>query len=150
VAEAMPALLQSCQHAGTLPPANLWALWPPPVWCPQTTKPAIRTFLERQFQPYAVSNNGRTDGLLTGYFEPEVEGARKVNARMHAPLLARPTDLVEVDLGAFTDDLAGRRIAGRMRTAVSCHKGPRGNRSRRIGQSCAADCLSGEPHPGIA
>ena len=33
---------------------------------------------------------------------------------MQAPLLARPTDLVEVDLGAFTADLAGRRIAGRM------------------------------------
>ena len=33
---------------------------------------------------------------------------------MRAPLLGRPTDLVEVDLGAFTADLAGRRIAGRM------------------------------------
>ena len=75
---------------------------------------AARTFLERQFQPYAVSNDGRTDGLLTGYFEPEMAGARKADARMQAPLLARPTDLVEVDLGAFTADLAGRRIAGRM------------------------------------
>ena len=81
---------------------------------PEGDETAARTFLERQFRPYAVSNDGRTDGLLTGYFEPEMEGARKADARMQAPLLARPTDLVEVDLGAFTADLAGRRIAGRM------------------------------------
>jgi membrane-bound lytic murein transglycosylase A len=111
------------------PPANLGALWPPPVWiwpssgrvcarrpdrCPQTTNLPCERLWSGSSQPYAVSNNGHTDGVLTGYFEPEVEGARNANARMHAPLLARPTDLVEVDLGAFSADLAGRRIAGRM------------------------------------
>jgi membrane-bound lytic murein transglycosylase A len=129
VAEAMPALLKSCQHADTLstgqsrgtvaaPGVDLAVFWPRVCTAarsvPADDEPAMRAFVERQFQPYAVSNNGHTDGVLTGYFEPEVEGARNANARMHAPLLARPTDLVEVDLGAFSADLAGRRIAGRM------------------------------------
>lgn len=88
----------------------------------------LRDVLEREF--FAVKLSERTprksffglpwvsrrrdEGLLTGYFEPEYEGARRPTGEYSAPVLARPDDLVTVDLGAFREDLAGRRIAGRV------------------------------------
>lgn len=56
----------------------------------------------------------RDEGLLTGYFEPEYLGARSPGGEFAAPILARPEDLVTVDLGIFREELAGQRIAGRV------------------------------------
>ena len=73
-----------------------------------------RAFFERNFTPVLASNNGNEIGLFTGYYEPELNGSRKRAGRFQTPLLARPDDLVMVDLGAFRDNLKGERIAGRV------------------------------------
>jgi membrane-bound lytic murein transglycosylase A len=75
---------------------------------------AARSFFEAQFQPYAVSGDGKDQGLFTGYYEPEVRGNRSPGAGYEATLLQRPSDLMQVDLGAFADDLKGRHITGRL------------------------------------
>jgi membrane-bound lytic murein transglycosylase A len=75
---------------------------------------AARSFFEAQFQPYAISGDGKDQGLFTGYYEPEVRGNRSPGAGFDATLLQRPSDLMQVDLGAFADDLKGRRITGRL------------------------------------
>jgi membrane-bound lytic murein transglycosylase A len=75
---------------------------------------AARAFFEANFQPYAVAADGRETGLFTGYYEPEVRGSRSPGAGYDVPLLSRPTDLVQIDLGAFAEDLKGRRIGGRI------------------------------------
>ncbi len=51
---------------------------------------------------------------LGGFYEPEVKGARSPEGPYQTPLLSRPPDLVTADLEAFSPDLAGRRIAGRV------------------------------------
>lgn len=73
-----------------------------------------RAMLERELQPYAISDNGQVQGLFTGYYEPEVAGAMHRGGRYQTPLLRRPGDLVQADLGAFAVDLKGRSIAGRV------------------------------------
>jgi membrane-bound lytic murein transglycosylase A len=78
------------------------------------TDSAARGFFEVWFQPYAILQDGNADGLFTGYYEPEVRGSRAPGAGYEVPLLGKPGDLVSVDLGAFADDLKGRRITGRM------------------------------------
>jgi membrane-bound lytic murein transglycosylase A len=75
---------------------------------------AARRMLERQLRPYIISQNGATQGLFTGYFEPEVAGSLQRGGPYQTPILRRPPDLVQADLGAFADDLKGRSIAGRI------------------------------------
>lgn len=55
-------------------------------------------------------------GFFTGYFEPQIDASRTRAAGYDTPIYAVPEDLVMVDLGAFRDDLKGRRIAGRVRS----------------------------------
>jgi len=73
-----------------------------------------RSFFEAEFRPLAVSAGDEAEGLFTGYFEPEIAASRTRSAGYTIPLYRRPGDLVSVDLGKFRDDLAGRRIAGRV------------------------------------
>ena len=53
-------------------------------------------------------------GLNTGYFEPELAGSLTPSPRFAVPLYKRPPDLIEADLGAFTDSLKGRKVRGRV------------------------------------
>ena len=76
---------------------------------------ATRAYFEKWFRPLAAhAEGGDGEGLFTGYYEPLLEGSRKKTERYNIPLYSRPPDLVSVDLGAFREDLKGRRIAGRV------------------------------------
>ena len=73
---------------------------------------APRQYFEAWFAPYKAANNSRPQGLFTGYYEPELRGARQPGGAYTTPLLHRPPDLVMVDLGQFRPDWRGERIAG--------------------------------------
>ena len=75
---------------------------------------AQRQLFETWFTPYRAGNNGRSEGLFTGYYEPELRGARQPGGAYTTPLLRRPPDLVMVDLGLFRPAWRGERIAGRV------------------------------------
>ena len=122
-AEAIPALLASCSAIARLPPdrtlggegelaRDAGSLGP--VCAEAATLPpgdaAARAFLERRFRPVALG-----EGTLTGYFEPELNGSTGRSPRYATPLLARPPELVEADLGTLAPDLRGRRVAGLVR-----------------------------------
>lgn len=56
--------------------------------------------------------------FATGYYEPEIEGSRTRDATHQVPVYPRPVDLIEVDLGLFSDAFKGKSIRGRVdRTA---------------------------------
>jgi membrane-bound lytic murein transglycosylase A len=61
-----------------------------------------------------ASAGGNTKGLFTGYYESTLNGSRTKHGPYQHPLLARPDDLVMVDLGEFREELKGQRIAGRV------------------------------------
>lgn len=73
---------------------------------------AARQFFESAFVPLAVEVDGKADGLFTGYYEPLIDASYTRDQHYTIPLYRRPPELVTVDLGAFRDDLKGRRIAG--------------------------------------
>ncbi len=63
----------------------------------------------------ALSSVGGRDGqlLVTGYYEPTLEGSKVASPEYPVPLYGPPgISLVSVDLGAFDEKLRGQRIAG--------------------------------------
>ncbi len=131
VAEALPALLKSCAafdhfpgqrelggtgYAGT---AAAWhSLCRQAESLPSGDDAAVRTFFEERFTPWLATDLGEETGLFTGYYEPTLHGSRRRGGDYQVPLYERPPELVTVDLGEFRDDLAGRRIAGRVQDGL--------------------------------
>jgi membrane-bound lytic murein transglycosylase A len=68
-------------------------------------------FFQRWFEAVQVGD-GRA--FATGYYEPEIAGSRTRGGAYQTPIYARPRDLVEVDLGLFSDDLKGKRVRGKV------------------------------------
>lgn len=121
--QALPALLRSCRRLLSRPDGEAFGVagkvgdWRPVCEAAArvSEKPdAARAFFESSFQPFAASADGDPDGLFTGYYEPLLHGSRTRSDRYRVPLYVRPPDLVTVDLGAFREELKGRRIAGRV------------------------------------
>lgn len=134
-AEALPAFAETCVRLRAMPPdrplgggeaaaarAGRVADWLPLCAEAERIAPgdhaAARTFFERRFRPWLARNVAVQPpdafGLFTGYFEPELTGSRRRRSPDQVPLLRRPADLIAVDLGEFSPDLAGRRTAGRV------------------------------------
>ena len=53
-----------------------------------------RLFFERNFRPARISKLGDSAGLLTGYYEPIVDGSRFPTGIFKVPIYRRPPDLV--------------------------------------------------------
>src|SRR6266851_2247495 len=73
------ALWQVCRRAAPLRP---------------TTPAEAQAFFEENFRPVAIARIGEAKGLLTGYFEPVVDGSRFPGPEFHTPLYRRPPDLL--------------------------------------------------------
>ncbi|MCA3254272.1 MAG: murein transglycosylase A [Alphaproteobacteria bacterium] len=112
---ALAAFRKSCRQVSRRPDPS--GLTQPADWaaaCAATDSDA-RRFFEREFTAVVI---GTGQGLNTGYFEPEIEGSRTPTATASVPIYRRPSDLIEVDLGQFTESLKGRRVRGRVVNAT--------------------------------
>jgi membrane-bound lytic murein transglycosylase A len=75
---------------------------------------AIRSFFETNFAPYRVLNTDGSDtGLMTGYYEPLLQGARKRGGRYQTALHRVPPDMLLVDLSSQYPELKAMRLRGR-------------------------------------
>ncbi len=70
-----------------------------------------RGFFQRYFETIQI---GDGKAFATGYFEPEIAGSRERRRGYETPIYGRPSDLIDVDLGAFSDALKGKKIRGRV------------------------------------
>ena len=69
-------------------------------------------FFLRNFEIVQV---GDGKSFATGYFEPEIAGSRARASGYDVPIYKRPSDLIDVDLGQFSDSLKGKKIRGRVK-----------------------------------
>lgn len=114
--DAWPAFLASCGVDGRRP------RWQAVCNAARDANPAtsgdVRAFFERNFAAFAIAAQAgaRTDavGLVTGYFEPLLYGARTPSGGFDIPLYAPPPDLLTVDLGSEYPQLRGQRIRARL------------------------------------
>lgn len=63
---------------------------------------------------FELAQVGDGKAFATGYYEPEIAGSRDQRPGYDVPIYKRPPDLVEVDLGQFSDDMKGKKIRGRV------------------------------------
>jgi membrane-bound lytic murein transglycosylase A len=75
---------------------------------------SARAFFENWFAPVSVVAGSASDGLFTGYYEPEFSASRTRHGAYQTPIYGLPGDLIGADLGAFKPELAGQRITGRI------------------------------------
>ncbi len=76
---------------------------------------AVRAFFETWFVPNQLrAGDGADTGLITGYYEPMLYGARKRGGAYQTPLYAVPDDLVSVELASVYPTLKGMRLRGRL------------------------------------
>jgi membrane-bound lytic murein transglycosylase A len=120
LADAWPALQASCR-APRMP-----AAWK--GFCADAARISItdtssqRQLLESRLKPWrVVSLSGdarhrtRADmGLITGYYEPMLNGTRRRGGSFQTPLYAVPDDLLTLDLAEAYPALAGTRVRGRL------------------------------------
>ena len=62
----------------------------------------------------SIGDDGKGRVLVTGYYEPELEGSLSPDQRYRWPIYGRPGDMIEVDLGSFLPALQGKSIVGRL------------------------------------
>lgn len=111
--EAWPAFLASCEVLVKK------ADWKEPCTIARDVNPAdtkaIRIFFEAFFVPYQVFNpDGSDSGLVTGYYEPLLHGARKRGGPYQTPLYRTPEDMLTIDLASVYPELKSMRLRGRI------------------------------------
>jgi len=113
VRAAWPAFMSSCSVLVRQP------LWKESCTIARTVNAsddqAIRTFFESFMEPnQVVAPDGATDGLVTGYYEPLLHGARKKGGPYQTPLYKVPDDMVTIDLASVYPELKGMRLRGKV------------------------------------
>jgi membrane-bound lytic murein transglycosylase A len=117
LADAWPAFSAGC--AALLAQAATALIWREP--CAAATiidsgdAGAVRKFFERHFTAYqALAPDGQDSGLVTGYYEPLLNGSRVRSERNRYPLYAPPDDLLTIDLSDLYPELKDKRLRGRV------------------------------------
>ncbi len=57
---------------------------------------------------------GDGKAFATGYYEPEIAGSRVQQPGYAVPIYKRPADLIDVDLGQFSEELKGKSVRGKV------------------------------------
>ncbi|MBT2324373.1 MltA domain-containing protein, partial [Variovorax paradoxus] len=80
------------------------------------SNPAIRGFFEREFSAYQIRDDDRRpDGVVTGYFEPEISGSRNYAPPFIYPVYGQPEDMLFADARKLPpgDATVAARVQGR-------------------------------------
>lgn len=120
-AEAWTALLRSCGARKSLSGAEdaLRARWTDicreALTMPTPDDSGARRFFEIYFVPHEIIGaRGQREALITGYYEPVLNGSWTRTARFRYPLYQRPADLLTLDLEQLYPELRGKPLRGRL------------------------------------
>ena len=113
-AESWPAFLESCKVL-----TNRGSEWKD--LCARARQvdgsntATIRSFYEREFAAYQIRGDDRkTDGVVTGYFEPEINGSRRYGAPFIYPVYGQPEDMLYMDARKISAAQRSSTLAARV------------------------------------
>lgn len=85
--------------------------WAAPCAAAVADEANAQDFFVKWFETVRV---GDGKAFVTGYFEPEIAGSLERADGYTVPVHGPPDDLIEADLGDFSDTLKGKRLRGRV------------------------------------
>lgn len=115
--QVWPAFLASCQamrqpqiraawHAVCTVASGLGA---------QPTDEQIRSFMVQWLEPQRIVNaDGSDSGLITGYYEPLIQGSRWHSRKSSVPVYGVPRDLLQLDFADLYPETKNMRLRGRV------------------------------------
>jgi membrane-bound lytic murein transglycosylase A len=114
LASAWPALLNSCRKLASA--SSSWkSICDDAAAVSAPNEATARAFFETRFEPHLQRAAFlQSKGLVTGYYEPLLNGSRVRTERYRYPLYRAPDDLVMVELGALYPELNNKRVRGRL------------------------------------
>ena len=74
----------------------------------------LRHFIEHNFDPFLVLNDGNADGKFTSYYESQINASFHKHGKYKYPVYGVPSDLVEINLKDFDESLPAKRLIGRV------------------------------------
>ncbi len=75
----------------------------------------IRQFLQANFKPHAIhAERGKTEGLITGYYEPLLKGSLTRTDKYAYPVYSPPEEMLTIELADVYPSLKGMRLRGRL------------------------------------
>lgn len=79
------------------------------------TKEEIIDFFKTNFSLYKSWNDDGSDtGLITGYYQPILNGSREPSKKYNTPIYRTPDDLITVDLSEIYPDMKYKRLRGKV------------------------------------
>ncbi len=75
----------------------------------------LKEYIEDNFVPYLVVNNGESEGKFTSYYEAEIRASFEKSSKYKYPIYGKPNDLVEINLRDFDESLPNQRLVGRVK-----------------------------------
>jgi membrane-bound lytic murein transglycosylase A len=76
---------------------------------------ALRDWFQTNFRPWAAVNpDGSREGMITGYYEPVLNGSRKKKTPYLTPVFGPPDDMIVVDMAELYPELKHLRLRGRL------------------------------------
>ena len=115
-AAAWPAFMLSCRGMASRPHGPSWKrVCDLAKLADGKPKHDPRRFFEENLRPFAVvAGDATVNGLITGYYEPLLNGSRTRNKGFEQPVRSVPDDLLTIDLSAVFPELKDKRVRGRL------------------------------------
>ena len=115
-AAAWPAFMLSCRGMASRPYGPSWKrVCDLAKLADGKPKHDPRRFFEENLRPFAVvAGDATVNGLITGYYEPLLNGSRTRNKGFEQPVRSVPDDLLTIDLSAVFPELKDKRVRGRL------------------------------------
>lgn len=117
LSQAWPAFLASCQ---AIRQPRVKAAWYSVCEAAagvgaQPDDAQIRSFMEQWLTPLRLVNtDGSDSGLITGYYEPLIQGSRWRSRKSSVPVYGVPRDLLQLDFGDLYPETKNMRLRGRV------------------------------------
>ena len=84
------------------------------TFAPPATEAEARQFFEKNFRPLRIATLGQSQGFVTGYYEPVVEGSRTWSLDFQVPMYRRPSNLIASGRRRFAANyFPNRGVVGR-------------------------------------
>ena len=112
--ESWQALLQQCPRMARKDPRWI-QICDDALAMPNPDSTMARGFFEDNFKPHQIHGKyGKPQGLITGYYEPLLNGSREKTEKYAYPLYGPPQQMLTIELAEQYPKLKGMRLRGRL------------------------------------